>query len=247
MGKTTGAVSVMTTEVQVPIFPLRSQCSICKLYREDPDLFEEVTRRLLTGVEQKKIVAWLAKKGKRVTNKSLSRHYNRHMLPYFQEALEVERRLRAEFLALGHEGAATIASALARSLAMRALSIVNDIDFEKLAKDAKPDFLRELNNLARTIAQIDNHAADAQLKEKLVQLRALELDYKAGNLDRVAARWVLMRLKDRRQVALQVIELLDLPMPSQDMKQLPAPKDSKSDKRRSRTKGTRGKSTRRKR
>jgi len=216
-------VGMMATEVQVPLFPLEHRCKVCRLCHSHPEIFDGLTRRLLEARPRKQIISWLKRNGISLDEKCLSRHYRRHMLPYFHEALEVERRLRAEFRAIGQEGAASIASALARTLAMRALTAASEIDFEKLGTNADPELIRELSGLARTIAQIDAHAADAQLKSKLVQLRAIELDQKAGNLDRVAARWILLRLQERPQIARQVLELLDLPMPTEH-KALPAPK-----------------------
>ncbi len=235
---------MMRTTVEVPLFPLEHRCKVCLLAHTHPEVFDELTRRLLNAQKRSTILTWLKRQGITLTERGLSRHYQRHMLPYYKEALEVERRLRAEMATIGTEGSATIASALARSLAMRALTAATLIDFEALAKEADPKLIRELSGLARTIAQIDALAADARLKEKLVQLRAIEVDLKGNRLDEAAARWILMRLQERPAVARQVLDLLGLPTPQPEMKALPQPNASKTRKRSQRT---RGKSTRRKR
>jgi hypothetical protein len=220
---------MMTTEVQVPLFPLQWRCKTCRLHHTHPEIFDELTRRLVQAEPRKTVLAWLAKQGVHLNEKHLARHYQTHLLPYFSEALEVERRLGAEAKALGHLGSATIASALARTLAMRALTAVHGINFEQLAVEADPNLLFAINKIAETIARIDSLAADTRLKERLVQLRQIELDMKAENLDRVAARWILLRLQERPEaVRREVLRLLELPTPQQ-MKALPEPEHDDPD------------------
>jgi len=231
-------IGMMTTSVQVPLFPLEHRCKVCRLCHSDPDTFDALTRRLIRAEPRKQILAYLAAQGVHLTEKNLERHYKRHMAPFFRDALEIERRLRAEMLALDHEGSTSIASAVARSAAMRLLEALTKIDYDRLAKQADPALLREITNAARAVAEIDARAVDGRLKEKMVQLRALELDLKAGELDRVAARWILMRLRERPAIAQQVIQLLELPMPTEPMKALPS--GNENTKHRTRAQRTRG-------
>jgi len=248
-GESAAPVGTITTEIQVPVFPLASRCSICKLFQLHPQQFEQATRMLMLGEEQQKVVQWLNKQpGIRVTTKALSRHYHRHMLPFFAEALELERRARAWTSAIDSETSGSIASALARSMAMQALASLEKISFDAIASEADPNTIREFSRLAETIAKIDGLAADRRLKEKLVQLRQIEVDLKGNSLDEVAARWILLRLQERPQVARQVIELLDLPLPPKELKALPAPSTETNAKpNRSRTQKTRRRGTRKKR
>ncbi len=237
--------SMMRTEVLVPLFPLQHRCKVCRLAQSHPEISDELTRRLLEARKRKDIVSWLKRNGISINEKGLSRHYQRHMLPYFREALEVERRLRAEMNVLDGDTSASIASALARTLAMRGLTAASAIDMDALAENADPDTLRELANLAKVVAQIDSMAADRRLKEKLVQIRQIELELKSGNLEKAAVRWLMLRLQDRPAVARQVIEMLDLPMPIAAMKALPQPSNGKT--KRKRSSGRRQGGTRKKR
>lgn len=214
-------IGMMTTVVSVPLFPLQHRCKACRLCRSHPALFDELTRRLLEAQERKAVIAWLKREGVSLDEKCLSRHYQRHMLPYFQSALEIERRLEAEQKVLGTEGAVNIASVIARTLAMRVLDIIETIPLENMAKGADANFLREINRLAGTIAQIDAQASDSRLKDKLLELRTLEVAQKTGRLEELAARWLMTQLKDRPDLAKHIIDELDLPQP---MKQLPSPK-----------------------
>jgi len=231
-------IGMIRTEVQVPLFPLEHRCKICRLCHAQPAIFDEITRRLIQAEPRKKIIAWLESEGVKLSEKNLERHYHRHMLPFFREALEVERRLQAEMKAIGTSRSVSIASALARGAAMRLLETLTKIDFNQLAKEADAILIREISGAARAVADIDAKAADILLKEKMVQLRALELDFRAGELDRVAARWILMRLKERPAIARQVLRLLELPMPAESMKALVA--SNESTKPRPRSKRTRG-------
>ncbi len=200
----------MTTEIQVPVFPLASRCSICRLFQTHNEQFLEATQMLMLGEEQQAVAKWLNKhRGIDVTIKSLSRHYHNHMLPYFAEALELERRLRAEMAAMDPDTPATIASALARSAAMRLLTVVGHLNLERLAANADPKLLDSISRAAETIAKIDALGADRKLKEKLIELRTIELMLKEGRVDQIAHRFIVEQLRDSPEEAAQVLEILD--------------------------------------
>ena len=214
-------IGMMTSVVSVPKFPLEHRCKACRLCHTHPALFDELTRRLLEARPRNGIIAWLKREGVSLDEKCLSRHYQRHMLPHFQAALEIERRLEAEQKVLGTEGAVNIASVLSRTLAMRALDIIEKIPLEAMAKGADANFLRELNRLCATIAQIDAQGAQARLSEKMLELRTLEVAQKTGRLEELAARWLMNKLKGRPDLAHHIIDELGLPRPK-EMKQLPS-------------------------
>jgi len=203
-------VGTFTTEIQVPIFPLASRCSICRIYRTHPERFGEMTEMLMMGHEQKEVIEFLGTHGIRVTDKALSRHYHNHFLGHYHDALEIERRLRAEQAAMDPDTPATIASALARSLAMRALQAVNKINMDALAASADAKLIKSLAELARTIAQIDALGADRKLKQKLVELRAVELALKQGRADVIARQWIISQLRDEPEKANKILAELDL-------------------------------------
>jgi len=222
-GDSAAPVGMITTEIQVPVFPLASRCSICRLFQTHRDQFLEATQMLMLGEEQQAVEKWLNKhRGIDVTIKSLSRHYHNHMLPYFAEALELERRLRAEMRAMDPDTPATIASALARSLAMRALQAVNLINMEALAAGADAKLIKSLAELALTIAQIDGLSADRKLKEELVKLRAVELALKQGRADVIARQWIISQLRDEPDKANKILAELDLAPQPKPMKALTA-------------------------
>jgi len=232
-------VGTFTTEVTVPIFPIASRCSICKLFRAHPEAYERMTEMLMLGEEQKTVVKWLnAQPGIRITDKALSRHYHNHFLGHYHDALEIERRLRAEQAAMDPDTPATIASALARSLAMRALRAVNKINMDALAASADAKLIKSLAELARTIAQIDALSADRKLKQKLVELRAVELALKQGRADVIARQWIISQLRDEPEKANKILAELDLAPQPKPMKALSAGGTSQPPKKQQTTKAS---------
>ena len=216
-------VGTITTELQVPYYPLASRCSICKLWQTHRGAFVQATEMLTLGEEQKKVAKWLNEQpGIRVTIKSLSRHYHNHLLPHFQEALALERRLRAEMRAMDPDTPATIASALARSAAMRLLTVVDKLDPDQLAAKADAKLLDSISRVAETIAKIDAYAADRRLKEELIKLRAVELALKQGRADVIARQWIISQLRDQPDKANKILAELDLAPQPKPMKALTA-------------------------
>ncbi len=254
-GNAVKPVGTITTEIQVPVFPLASRCSICRLFQTHKEQFLEATQMLMLGEEQQAVEKWLNKhRGIEVTIKSLSRHYHNHMLPYFAEALELERRLRAEMAAMDPDTPATIASALARSAAMRLLTVVGHLDLERLAANADPKLLDSISRAAETIAKIDALAADRRIKETELQLRKIKLERESGDLEAAGARWFLMQLQDNPEAANEIRAVLrrrgiGLPAPVKELKALPAPAESKPNdsKKDTKTRGRRRRSPRKKR
>ncbi len=232
-GNAVKPVGMITTEIQVPMFPLASRCSICRLFSSHREQFLEATQMLMLGEEQQAVEKWLNRhRGIEVTIKSLSRHYHNHMLPYFAEALELERRLRAEMAAMDPDTPATIASALARSAAMRLLTVVDKLDPEQLAAKADAKLLDSISRAAETIAKIDALAADRKIKQTELQLKKIKLERESGDLEAAGARWFLMQLQDHPEAANEIRAVLrrhgvNLPAPVKEMKALPAPAESK--------------------
>ena len=194
---------------------------------------------LMLGEEQQAVEKWLNKhSGINVTIKSLSRHYHRHMLPYFSEALALERRFRAEMAALDPDTPATIASALVRSAAMQLLEVVHRLDPEQLAAKADPKMLDAISRMAETIAKIDAFAADRRLKEELIKLRAVELALKQGRADVIARQWIISQLRDQPDKANKILAELDLAPQPKPMKTLTAGGTSKPPKKQQTTKAS---------
>lgn len=246
-------VGTLTTEIQVPVFPLASRCSICHLFQTHREQFLEATQKLMLGEEQKKVVDWLNRqRGICVTIQSLSRHYHRHMLPYYAEALALERRLRAEMAAMDPDTPATIASALARSAAMQLLTTIDKLDPERLAGKADAKLIDAISRAAETIARIDHLAADRRLKEKTLQLRQIELERRSGDLEAAGARWLSMQLQDHPQAAREIDDVLrrhGIAAPAKALKALPAPMESQQhdSTKSTKTRGSRRSSRRTKR
>jgi len=232
-GDSAAPVGMMTTEIQVPVFPLASRCSICRLFQTHREQFLEATQMLMLGEEQQAVEKWLNKhRGINVTIKSLSRHYHGHMLPYFSEALELERRFRAQMAAMDPDTPATIASALARSAAMQLLEVVGKLNPEQLAGKADAKLIDAISRAAETIAKIDAYGADRRIKETELQLKKIKLDRESGDLEAAGARWFLMQLQDHPEAANEIRAVLrrhgiSLPAPAKQMKALPAPAESK--------------------
>jgi len=213
----------MVTTKSVPPFPLEWRCKTCRLQQSHPSLFDELTLRLLHAEPRKDVVAWLKKQGISIDLKGLCVHYRRHVLPYWHEAVEIQQRLQIQAELLGQHDAGSIASALAMSLAMRAMDAVHEIDFARLGRKADPKLIDALTRLSEANAKIIALGADARLKEELVDLRAIDLALKRGELEQAAVRWLRYRLEEHPDIAAKVFALIEPIMPN--MKALPAPQD----------------------
>jgi len=222
--------------ISVPRFPLQQRCKVCRVQGTHPEVFDELTARLLTAEPRKHLVIWLAKQGVKLSLQGLSMHYQRHLLPYWGEALEVQRRLEIEAERLGQVDSGSIASALALSLAMRGFDAVHEINFAKLGRNANPKLIDSLSRLAETIAKVSSLQTDARLKQEMLKLRQLELIRKSGDLDQVAGAIIEQALRDHPALAQQVKDalasgkarkLLPAPTPNPSEQHAPQPKPNR--------------------
>jgi len=117
---------------------------------------------------------------------------------------------------------ATIASALARSAAMQLLEVVGKLNPEQLAGKADAKLIDAISRAAETIAKIDALGADRKLKQKLLELRAVELALKQGRADVIARHWIISQLRDQPDKANKILAELDLEPQPKPMKALPA-------------------------
>jgi len=202
-------LDLITTEVSLPVFPLEHRCQLCQIYSRDPELFNQMSQRLLTAQSREEIVAWLKGQGIRTSLRALYRHYSRHVEPYIRDTLEFERRLRMEVHVLEEIQGVNIAGVFARKLAADGLTALRHLDLAgQLSRIRDPELvigvLREFARLCKALADIDRAAAEVALKEQLVELRRIELISKAGRLEEIAGRVIEDALRGHPELARQV-------------------------------------------
>ena len=217
----------ITTEVTLPVFPLEHRCKVCRIYHENPAVFDELCGRLLMAQPRDEILAWLADQGFAIGAKNLSRHYQQHVRPHIQDVLKFERRLRAEMKVLDGVAEGDIASALSRQLASDGLLAIRKLNLASLLQRiSKPEeaiaALREFTRLCKALADISRAAAETELKRKLIALRAIELALKEGRADEIARQWIGHQLEGQPQKRDQILGILGL-APMKQVKALPAP------------------------
>jgi len=160
-------------------FPHEPRCAVCRLAHLDKEAHDHVTEMLCEGHPRRAVLAYLRKRGLKADEKSLSRHYRRHMLPWWREALYAEARIRAVMEETAGESPATIASAGARSVVMGLMETIQTINYELLAKDADAKLIAAIARACKGVAEIDRLAAQTRLAEKMLDLRKLEFEEKA--------------------------------------------------------------------
>lgn len=199
----------LRTEVSLPVFPLSHRCSVCKIYHQQPELFDELSRRLLAAQPYQQILAWLAEHEIQLKPKHLSLHNQRHIQPYVRDVLEYERRLRIEVRTLEEIQGMNLAAAFARKLAADGLTALRSLNLAaQLSRINDPamasELLGQFTRLIKALADIDRAGAEIELKRQLVELRKLEVMQKTGRLDEIAIRILESALKEHPALAQQV-------------------------------------------
>jgi len=236
-------LDLITTEVSLPVFPLEHRCQLCQIYSRDPELFNQMSQRLLVAESREEIVAWLKAKGIRTSLRALYRHYSRHVEPYIRDTLEFERRLRMEVHVLEDIQGINIAAAFARKLAADGLTALRNLNLAgQLSRIRDPELvvgvLREFARLCKALADIDRAAAEVALKEQLVELRRIELISKAGRLEEIAGRVIEDALRGHPELARQVRNAL-ASSKAKPLTALPANAETNSSSKPSRGRGPR--------
>jgi len=225
-------IGSIRTEISLPIFPLTQSCHVCGIYRRDPAVFDELSRRLILAYPRAETIRWLRQHGIKLTEKNLSRHYQRHVKPYVRDTLDLERRLRAELMVLENAADIRVGAVLARKLAADGLAAARRINLAGLLAGAgTPDeatsVLRELTRLCKALADIDRADAEIRLKEIVLKLRAIELSQKSGLREAEITRWIEFALQDHPDLAAQIIAIAKptpaLPAPAPGVEDQPPP------------------------
>lgn len=199
------------TTVTLPPITLRSRCGICQLFHTDPKLFDELNEKLLGGVPYKTIIAWLKQRKVRVVQSSLWRHREKHLLPAFRDALEIERYASAFAHATAGQDNITIASVLLRVLAAKIFDALPGVSLRDIGKVETLKLLHATIQLAQTIAYADRTAADSALKAEELELKKLRLAKSKEELATLAVEWLRKELGERPDLVEHLREQLALP------------------------------------
>jgi len=217
------------TTVVLPPITLRSRCGICQLFHTHPALFDALNEKLLGGVAYKHIISWLHKAGIRVVQSSLWRHREKHLLPFFRDALEIERHAAAFSAATAGQDNITIAGVLLRVLAAKVVEALPNLSLTKLKEIEALKLIHATIELAQTIAYADRTAADSALKAEELELKKLRLAKSKEELAAVAVDWLRKELAGRPDLVEHLRDQLALPSaiesaPEAAAAAIPAPK-----------------------
>jgi hypothetical protein len=207
-------MNLATTTITLPPIALRSRCAICQLWHADPALFDDLNEKLLGGFGQTKLLAWLKTKGFRTNQTSLSRHKNKHLQPYFNDAIEILQTARAIATTTGGMENITLAGVILRVLAAKVHDAVSDITPGNIGKLDTLDLMKMATKLAEAIAMADRTAADSALKAEELELRKLRLAKSKEELAALAVDWLRKELAGRPDLVEHLREQLALPVPA---------------------------------
>ena len=93
------APSALLVNITLPPFPLKADCTVCAIYRANPEVYTESLHMLLLGISKKEILLFLHTKGFQVSQRAFYRHCGSHVEPHLNEMLEIKSRAVAEHLA----------------------------------------------------------------------------------------------------------------------------------------------------
>jgi len=216
--------NLVTTTISLPPIRLSSRCAICGIWETKPALFDEINEKLLGGVGQTKIVAWLRAKHKFRTNQnSLSRHLNRHLMPYFEDALLIERTALAIAQATGSQSTMSLAGVILRILASKIHDALGGLDLKRIKNLDPLDLMKAATALASTIAYADRAASDSALKAEELELRKLRLAKSKEELAALAVDWLRKQLAGRPDLVEHLRAQLALPEPEMEHRLKPVP------------------------
>ena len=88
-------MNIASTTVTLPPFLLVSKCSLCRLFHEDRELFDEINSALIGGVRQCDVIALARKRGQVFGQSSMSKHLAKHLRPHISGALMLQAQAKA--------------------------------------------------------------------------------------------------------------------------------------------------------